>query len=888
MKKKIIFILIIVLLPLIILTSCNNKNVKNDNQLDKNIIDTNAIYHDDEENIDYRYYNARIQFYSQKKKSLLPVVYSDEIFFKNSNEYHHFLAKQSIGLALTSFNLDGDYRDEEDDSEGTLYDYLYSNGFTDLRIDDYYKETSEYTVGSAIGNKKIEKDGEEYTLFVVAIRGGNYKNEWQSNLNVDNGVRHEGFNSAATLVTDRVLSYISTQNEPAKYKIWITGFSRAGAIANLVAANLNTTLLFDKNSVYAYTFAAPEVVWGETETEKYTNIFNIINVSDFIPQFVPMQWGYSHYGTDKFITGAEFDSRHAYKYKAVQDALKKEGITTYYNSNFNFRVRLFYGIFLDLCPDEFIFSEYAQPLFLSILGDKSINNVIHLFRNTFINWKDIDPLLLEYKNHVLDYALNFLPHLLLKDDYMSGYDNKLSSSLLQLAHEHFPELYLYSLYNIEEKDLYNTNMNFSYILLDNDANYYVKDKKTNELLYKIENKEKILTDYAINNNYDVPYFKINGNDILILPNDLDYELSYEAKYNADINVKIITYGRVFTSIVNSNDCNIKANKGDKGVLLSTTNGSPTSIGKLKEYTAYDVATFLGIEKNTFHYQTLLIGIVFLVCLLITIVVFLVYFLRTKAKNSKMNILKFLLVALALTAIAEAEMAYFILSEYLVITVIFKIIAILSLIALCILSIDIKKSIKNIHKTLIPFIIIMIIGSLVISFNIIAAISIYIVGIGYLIYYYLSHELISKNAWIIFGVGSLIVLSVAIFFIRQFDAQAILIYILAVLLLLVVLCASVHIGVKEYPTYSLVVAFVFLMMYLYRDYHFLYSIYYSLLFNFSLAMFIIEKISNKAEIELNNDDNYVESKEDEIEVIESTDDANDNIIEENIPLENTSD
>ncbi len=870
MKKRLILIFVLVLLPLILLTSCsgNKNNNQNTDQVYNSVVDHDKVYHDDEENIDYKYYDARIQYYSQKKKSILPVVYSDEIFFKDSNVYHHFLAKQSIGLALTSFNIDGDYKDEEDTSLGTLFDYLLETGFDDFRIDDYYKETSEYTVGSVIANKKISKNGESYTLFVVAIRGGNYKNEWQSNLNVDSGYRHEGFDSAATLVTDRVLSYITQANKPGKYKVWITGFSRAGAIANLVAANLNTTLLFNKDSVYAYTFAAPEVVWGETDTEKYSNIFNIMNASDFIPQFVPMQWGYTHYGTNKFITGSEFDSKHASKYKLVQDSLKKQGITTNYNPNFNLRVRLFYGIFLELCPNEFVFTEYIQPLFLSILGDKSLNNVIHLFRNSFLEWQTDEPGLLEYKSHVLDYAINFLPHLLLKDDYMSGYDNNLSSPLLQLAHEHFPELYFFSLYNIEEKDLYNTNNSFSYVLLDDDANYLVKDKKSNQILYKIENNQKSLTDYAITNNYDVPYFKINGKSILILPNDVDYELTYEARNNTEINVKVISYGRRFTSTMNSNDFNIKANKGETGVLLSVTNGSAVSSGKMHEYSAYDLSTFIGIDKNTVHYPTLLIGLVFIICFMIAFVVFLVYFLRTKAKHANINLLKFSLVALVLTSIIEAEMAYFILSDYLFITVIFKAIAILSLIGLCLLSIDIKKTIKSIHKTLIPFLLIMAIGSIVISYSIIAAISIYIVGVGYLIYYYLSRELISRNVWIVFGLGSLIVLGVAIFFIRQFDAQAILVYILAVLLLLVVLCASIRIGFKEYPTYSLVVACIFLMMYLYRDYHFLYSIFYSILFNFSLAMFIIEKINNKKKIDTESNDNkIIEANEDDVEIIE---------------------
>ncbi len=58
-----------------------------------------------------------------------------------------------------------------------------------------------------------------------------------------------------------------------------------------------------------------------------------------------------------------------------------------------------------------------------------------------------------------------------------------------------------------------------------------------------------------------------------------------------------------------------------------------------------------------------------------------------------------------------------------------------------------------------------------------------------------------------------------------------------------------------------------MMYLYRDYHFLYSIFYSILFNFSLAMFIIEKINNKKKIDTESNDNkIIEANEDDVEII----------------------
>ena len=79
-------------------------------------------------------------------------------------------------------------------------------------------------ISSCIAQREIETGEEPFTLIAVAVCGGNYSGEWESNVTVGEADRHQGFSDAAELVENRILGYIARQKlSDQKIKIWISG-----------------------------------------------------------------------------------------------------------------------------------------------------------------------------------------------------------------------------------------------------------------------------------------------------------------------------------------------------------------------------------------------------------------------------------------------------------------------------------------------------------------------------------------------------------------------------------------------------------------------------------------------------------------------------------------
>ena len=262
--------------------------------------------------------------------------YSDEFFYESSTAFNSNLATLSMFMANNSIVLGepGNKQNSHwyESQPDRIKKFFTSIHFDDFACnDDYKKQTAFDTIGVAVAKKKITVDGKDYTLIGMAIRSGGYYNEWANNIWLGDGSKsdymHEGWYNAANKAIAFLKEYISGKGISGDIKFWVSGFSRGGATANLIAglldnridkgdAQLGSNVNLKNRDLYAYTFEAPQGANIYSKTVKspkdsiYCNIWNIVNPNDLVPKVAMSEWGFTRFGTDLFITTKFFDAEH--------------------------------------------------------------------------------------------------------------------------------------------------------------------------------------------------------------------------------------------------------------------------------------------------------------------------------------------------------------------------------------------------------------------------------------------------------------------------------------------------------------------------------------------------------------------------------------------------
>ncbi len=290
--------------------------------------------------------------------------YSDDLFDLPSNEYNHTFARASIGLAMAAFR-DTKNKDSQDDN---LIEFLKTAGFEDIITETY--KSAPTTAADSIAYGLAHKSIEDFTLVAVPVCGGNYTKEWASNFTIGDSVRSDGFNAAAQVVTAAVYDYIESNNITGNIKIWITGYSRAGGVSNIAAADLTDSGRFA--DVYAYCFAAPRTT---KEPGDYDNIFNIISKDDVVTKVPFADWGYKRYGTDLYTKSIEADTDSIEIIEATDEIYKQlTGANMTVNPEINYQLRIICDYLYKFLPTSAEYKEKFQPLLIEIIEaeDKTI------------------------------------------------------------------------------------------------------------------------------------------------------------------------------------------------------------------------------------------------------------------------------------------------------------------------------------------------------------------------------------------------------------------------------------------------------------------------------------------------------------------------------------
>lgn len=260
----------------------------------------------------------------ESTKDLSSVFYYSDAYFTDPEVYNPQLASMSMSLTMSAFNSSVG-TDSKKGNDYTLKSKNVVKLMNDIGIakdniylsDTYTEKPGTDTIGVAIGQKELDKKTGT-VLVPVAVRGAGYESEWASNVTMGdaslNDGEHAGFADAANQVFAQVQSYIENYGlsdavKDGKVKFWVTGFSRAGATANLTAKRLIDAYAGDKNEVYAYCMEAPKGAYSADGNNvnpdgKYNSIHNCINANDPVPKVAPIGMNFARYGVDYIFNDA--------------------------------------------------------------------------------------------------------------------------------------------------------------------------------------------------------------------------------------------------------------------------------------------------------------------------------------------------------------------------------------------------------------------------------------------------------------------------------------------------------------------------------------------------------------------------------------------------------
>ena len=275
-----------------------------------------------------------------------PFRYSDAWFAAPSTQYHHELARMSLTLQKSSWTAAdagnaGNQNSPKLDSTGRTRAAAYVHrlykdiGFTPLRYVHYGVPLTDESdkVAWAMAEKLVTLNGKACVILSVTIRGGLYGGEWVSNGNVGDTDAHAGFKTASEELIGEVEKQISSYANNLTVKLWINGYSRSGAVGNLLAGALDKAIAagnsrLAKDDLFCYNYAVPLCTKDKkANSDMFSNIFNIINPVDVIMIAPFRDWGFRRYGVEKYLNflepGPEADKLNA-QYAAIFKGLGKE------------------------------------------------------------------------------------------------------------------------------------------------------------------------------------------------------------------------------------------------------------------------------------------------------------------------------------------------------------------------------------------------------------------------------------------------------------------------------------------------------------------------------------------------------------------------------------
>ena len=206
----------------------------------------------------------------------LTFTYDDKLFVESAKTYDKDLSMLSFASSVATATKE----------RGTKF--FSDINFENVTAHGYDAEPTKDSMGYFFAHKSIR----DFELVAVGFRGFNYGLEWANNFTIGKTGNHEGFAARGQEAYQELQSYINTYAKNKTLKLWINGYSRAGAVSHVLTSlilkgdKVNVT----QDNMFVYTFEAPASLSEENALE-YENVHNIINDVDLITYIPPESYG---------------------------------------------------------------------------------------------------------------------------------------------------------------------------------------------------------------------------------------------------------------------------------------------------------------------------------------------------------------------------------------------------------------------------------------------------------------------------------------------------------------------------------------------------------------------------------------------------------------------
>ena len=210
---------------------------------------------------------------TKKSKYHLKFTLNKDMFDGNATEFSKDIALLSYGNTLAG--------------NGSFYADL---GFDNI-VTHFVTPTKD-SLSYAFAHHNLNGDG----IVSVYIKGFEYEKEWENNFDIGESGDHAGFKARTLELYEALKTYLASY---PNIKLWITGYSRAGAISNMLAHYIMSKEEIDipQDNLFVYTFETPKGLLIEN-APKYENVFNLVNSGDLITYVLPEEYGLARCGTD--------------------------------------------------------------------------------------------------------------------------------------------------------------------------------------------------------------------------------------------------------------------------------------------------------------------------------------------------------------------------------------------------------------------------------------------------------------------------------------------------------------------------------------------------------------------------------------------------------------